>query len=122
VVAQTNAITTTGKYYISASALLSIDTFDSAAYCYVTTASSGVYDGIAGGSSNAGFWEQASVTDAWSVAAGDAVQLVCYSNSNDGNTYVSNASVTATLINSASDAKRKPQHPHPFDPRGPKQP
>jgi hypothetical protein len=122
VVAQTNAIQSTGTYYINATALISIDTFDSAAYCYVTLASSGAFDGISGGSSNAGFWEQASVADAWSISSGDAVQLICYSNSGDGNTYVNNASVTATLINSAFDTKRKSRHPRPFDPRGPKQP
>ena len=122
VVAQTNAIQTTGTYYINGTALLSLDSFESGAYCYVTLGSSGVNDGIQGGSSNAGYWEQASVADSWSIAAGDVVQLVCYSNSNDSNTYVNNASVTATLINSAFDAKRKSRHPHPFDPRGPKQP
>jgi Collagen triple helix repeat (20 copies) len=122
VVAQTNAIPNTGTYYINGTALISIDSFDSAAYCYVTLASSGAYDGITGGSSNAGYWEQASVADAFSISAGDAVQLVCYSNSNDSNTYVNNASVTATLINSASDARRKSRHPRPFDPKGPKQP
>jgi hypothetical protein len=122
VVAQTNAIPTTGTYYINGTALISIDTFDSAAYCYVTLASSGTNDGVQGGSSNAGFWEQASVADAFSISAGDAVQLVCYSNANDGNTYVNNASVSATLITSASDAKKKSRHPRPFDPKGPKQP
>jgi hypothetical protein len=122
VVAQTNAIPTTGTYYINGAALISIDTFDSAAYCYVTLASSGANDGVQGGSSNAGFWEQASVADAFSISAGDAVQLVCYSNANDGNTYVNNASVSATLITSASDAKKKSRHPRPFDPKGPKQP
>ena len=122
VVAQTNAIQSTGVYYINATALISIDFNDSAAYCYVTTASSGAFDGISGGSSNAGFWEQASVSDSWFVGAGDVVQMVCYSNSGDGNTYSNNASVTAILINSAFNAK--PKHSRqlrPFDPRGPKQ-
>jgi len=120
VVAQTNAIQSTGTYYINATALMSIDTFDSGAYCYVTLGSSGGFDGIQGGSSNAGYWEQASVADSWSISAGDVVQFVCYSNSGDGNTYVNNASVSATLINSASDAKRKSRHPRPYDPKGPK--
>lgn len=123
VVAQTGAIQTTGVYYINATALISIDFNDSAAYCYVTIGSSGAADGIYGGSSNAGFWEQASVSDSWFVGAGDVVQMVCYSNSGDANTYANNASVTAILINSAFNSKVKHSHTvRPFDPRGPKQP
>jgi hypothetical protein len=123
VVAQTGAIQTTGVYYINATALLSIDFNDSAAYCYVTIGSNGGSDGLYGGSSNSGFWEQASISDSWTISAGDVAQLVCYSDSGDNNTYVNNASLTATLINSAFDNKPKhSRHARPFDPKGPKLP
>ena len=107
VVAQTNPVKTSGTYYVNATALLVIDAADSAAYCYVTTGSSGGQDGIYGGSSNAGQWEQASIADAWNVSAGDVVQMVCYSNASDSNTFVFNASLTATLIQSSFDSKPK---------------
>jgi hypothetical protein len=108
-------------YYVNATALLVIDAADSAAYCYVTTGSSGAQDGIYGGSSNAGQWEQASIADAWSVSAGDVVQLVCYSNAGDANTYVSNASLTATLISSSFGAKPKHlRHIGSANPKAPK--
>ena len=120
VVAQTNPVKTTGTYYVNATALLAIDAADSAAYCYVTTGSSGVQDGIYGGSSNAGQFEQASIADAWNVSAGDVVQMVCYSNAGDSNTYVYNASLTATLIQSSFDSK--PKHLHHKGTSNPKAP
>jgi hypothetical protein len=108
-------------YYINASALLVIDAADSAAYCYVTTGSSGAQDGLYGGSSNAGQWEQASLADAWNVSAGDVIQLVCYSNASDANTYVYNASLTATLIQSSFNNRPKHlQHMGSSNPKAPK--
>jgi Collagen triple helix repeat (20 copies) len=107
VVAQTNAIQVSGSYYVSATALLSIDASDFAAYCYVTTGTNGFSsDGLYGGSSAVGNYQQASIADVWSVAAGDVIQLVCFSNAGDANTFVNNASLTATLINSHFDAKK----------------
>jgi Collagen triple helix repeat (20 copies) len=107
VVVQTNAIQVTGSYYVNATALLSIDASDFAAYCYVTTGSNGFSpDGLFGGSSAVGNYQQASIADVWSVQAGDVIQLVCYSNAGDANTFVNNASLTATLINSTFNGKK----------------
>jgi hypothetical protein len=123
VVAQTNAIQTTGEYYINATALLNIDASDFAAYCYVTTGNNGFNpDGLYGGSSDVGHYQVASIADAWFVGAGDVIQLVCFSNAGDANTFVYNASLNATLINSAFNSK-KPKHSHHIDlndPRAPK--
>jgi hypothetical protein len=123
VVAQTNSIQVTGFYYVNATALLNIDASDFAAYCYVTTGSNGFNsDGLYGGSSMVGNYQQASIADVWSVQAGDVIQLVCYSNAGDANTFVNNASLTATLINSTFNAK-KAKHSRSAvsnDPRAPK--
>jgi hypothetical protein len=113
VILQTNPVSTTGVYFISANALLNIDASDVAAYCFVTPASSGGADGNYGGSSAVGHYQSAAITDYFFLGAGDAMQLVCFSNSSDANTYVYSASMTATLIGSASaraEAHAKPQH------------
>jgi hypothetical protein len=99
VVLQTAPVATAGGYFISASALLFIDSADSGAYCYVSTANTGIDDGNVGGSTVTGNFQQASITDFFFVSSGDAFQLVCYSNTNDSNTFVYNGALTATLIN-----------------------
>jgi hypothetical protein len=99
VVLQTAPVATGGAYFISASAVLSIDSADTAAYCWVSTVDTGINDGNVGGSSAAGFYQQASITDFFFVSSGDAFQLMCSSNTNDPNTYVYSAGLTATLIN-----------------------
>jgi hypothetical protein len=123
VVVQTNAIQVTGVYYINATALLFVDAADFAAYCFVTTGSNGFNpDGLYGGSSAVGNYQQASIADEWFVGAGDVVQLVCFSNAGDSNTFVNNASLSATLINSSFAAK-KPKHSRQAtsnDPKAPK--
>jgi hypothetical protein len=49
---QTGGVSTSGTYYLSASALLSIDSADTAAYCFVTPTSQAAFpDGQYGGSS-----------------------------------------------------------------------
>jgi hypothetical protein len=102
VVAQTAPIETAGWYFISASALLNIDYEDtSGAFCWAAPASTETNDGNIGGSDSHGN-QQASITDIFYVSSGDAVQLDCLSNVNDANTFVNNASLTATLINSVS--------------------
>jgi hypothetical protein len=108
-VAQTNPIQASGTYYINATALLQIAAADTGAFCFVTLASVGNGNGLLGGSNNSGHFEQASIADSWSVSAGDAIQLVCYSSAGDANTYVWSASLTATLINS-SLAHNKSKH------------
>jgi hypothetical protein len=113
VVLQTNPVSTTGVYFISANALLNIDASDAAAYCFVTPASSGSADGNYGGSSDVGHYQSAAITDYFFLGAGDAMQLVCESNASDANTYVYSASMTATLIGSAdarAAAQAKPRH------------
>jgi hypothetical protein len=106
VVAQTNAIQVSGQYYINASALMFIDGSDFGDYCYVTTGSNGGSDGLYGGTDLAGIYYTLSVSDSWFVGAGDVVQLVCYSDLNDSNTYVYNSSLTAILIDKAFDRKK----------------
>ena len=102
VVAQTAPIETAGWYFISASALLKIDDEDtSGAFWWAAPASTETNDGNIGGSDSHGN-QQASITDIFYVSSGDAVQLDCLSNVNDANTFVNNASLTATLINSVS--------------------
>jgi hypothetical protein len=113
VVLQTNPVSTTGVYFISANALLNIDASDTAVYCFVTPASSGSADGNYGGSSDVGHYQSAAITDYFFLGAGDAMQLVCESNASDANTYVYSASMTATLIGSAdarAAAQAKPRH------------
>jgi hypothetical protein len=136
VVAQTAPIETAGWYFISASALLFIDYRDNGAACWPTTADTGIVDGNPGGSSGnangvivAGE-TQASITDIFYISSGDAVQLECSSGLNDANTFVNNASLTATLINSvsliprgdAAAAGEKPPHEPATRPAGSKGP
>jgi Collagen triple helix repeat (20 copies) len=123
VVAQSDTIQVSGLYFINAAALLVIDSGD-AAFCYVTFGSNGFNpDGIYGGSS-AGGYQQASVVDYWYVSAGDAVQLVCFDDAGDPNTYSYSASVNAVLIESAydrsfNDSKQHSQQGRPGDRRAP---
>jgi hypothetical protein len=114
-----------GAYFISASALLFIDSADLGAYCYASTANTGVNDGIIGGSTVSGNFQQASITDGFSVSSGDAFQLVCYSNTNDPNTWVYSAALTATLINTLDETAdfvkpRREPATGPADPRAPR--
>jgi hypothetical protein len=102
-------------YYVNASALLQVAANDGA-YCYITTAFEGG-GGTQGGSSagvqtGQGIFQQASMTDAIFASAGDFFELLCYSANNTGNSNVFNSALTATLINSAFDAKKahKPAH------------
>jgi Collagen triple helix repeat (20 copies) len=123
VVAQTNAVQVSGIYYIDATALLFVDSADAAVYCFVTTGSNGLNpDGLWGGGSNAGHYQQASVADSWFVSAGDVIQMACESNLDDASSFANNASLNATLISSAFDGK-KAKHPHhavSSDPSAPK--
>jgi hypothetical protein len=103
---------------------LFIDGADAAVYCYLTTVSFGGPDSHYGGSSVAGHYQQASITDFFFVSAGDALQLVCESNLNDANSFVNSAAMTATLIGSAnarSEGAAKPHHQvvHSGDPKAP---
>jgi hypothetical protein len=100
-VLETPAVSVSGVYFLNASALLEIDNSD-AAYCETGTVNDGVDDNF-GGSSLAGF-QQDSIADYFFMSAGDAAYLYCFSNSNDANSLVYNAALTATLINSFDPA------------------
>jgi hypothetical protein len=111
VTAETVAVAA-GTYYVSASALLSVASGDDA-FCFITTADNFPSTHNYGGTSGSGY-QQSSNTDVWSVAAGDAFQLACYDVNSDSGLF--DASLTATLINSASDAN--PQHEKKVPPPG----
>jgi hypothetical protein len=123
VAVQTNPIQVSGLYYVNATALLNIDAADFAAYCFVTTGTNGFNpDGVFGGSSAVGHYQNAAIADLWFVNAGDVLQLVCYSNAGDANTYVFNASLSATLIDSSFAPKKQKQHSQPVHSADPKAP
>lgn len=98
-IAYTPAIQTSGTYYVDATALLVIDANDSGAFCYVVSAENSFTYGVFGGSTSTG-WQQASMSEGRLVNAGDAIELWCYSNGNDSNTYVYDGELNAVLINS----------------------
>jgi hypothetical protein len=117
-VAQTNAAAS-GTYYISASSFLFIGATDNGVFCYDTTG-----NGVPiqyGGSSSHGF-QQASITDVVTVNSADSFELWCYSLTRDGSSSLDNAGITATLINSAFDAKKSKhsQHKRSAAPKAPK--
>jgi hypothetical protein len=111
-VLQTSPVATSGTYFISASASVQIDPSDkSAVLCYDTTARSGIPFQFGG--SDSVLNQQVSITDVVSVSAGDSFQLFCYG-SVDLTDEFNNGGLTATLINNASDASKKPRHPRTF--------
>lgn len=104
--AQSNPVAFSGTYFISASALLDIGAGDNeGAFCYDTTASNGTPVQF-GGSGLTGNFQQASITDVFTVNAGDSFQLFCYG-SIGGFSDAFNAGLTATLINSADSASKE---------------
>jgi hypothetical protein len=108
-VAETAPVATTGTYYITASAFLSVDPNDGVAWCYDTTPFTGYIRSTGGGTA---YYSQASITDALIVNAGDSVQLWCYSGEGDGFSFVLNAGLTATLIDSSSAPSKPLEFPH----------
>jgi hypothetical protein len=92
-----NTVPTTGTYFISASAILYIDYYDGGAYCYDRLASGAAH--IYGGSDLAGYYQQASISDALYANAGDSIQLWCYGAFADNYSFVYNAELTSVLIN-----------------------
>jgi hypothetical protein len=107
-VAQSNPVASSGTYFLSASVLLDIEdnSNNSGAFCYDTTSSSGSPFQFSGSSSSLD--QTASITDVIKVNAGDSFQLFCYGS--DSSELI-NAGLTATLINTVSDASAKPRHP-----------
>jgi hypothetical protein len=128
-IAQSNTVQATGQYYVNATALLDIAQGEGA-YCYTTTVNNGKgnFDSQGGSSAgvpvNAGLFQQAAASDSIFIFAGDAFQLWCYNSTNNGthNSFVFSSFSTATLINSADDAKKAGRaRPHNLsDPGSPK--
>ena len=113
---QTNAVSTSGTYFISASVFPFVASGDSDVFCYDTLASLGA--GVPsqwGGSFQNGNYAQVSISDVLFINAGDAVQVYCESGGSNGS-FVFNAGVTATLINSSHNnskgTKSKSKHSH----------
>jgi hypothetical protein len=100
-IAQTPTVVA-GTYFISASTLLNVASGDST-FCYTTTVKTQSINSY-GGSSVGGGYQQASNTDVFSVSAGDAFQLWCYSEQQTSSAF--GGTITATLINSASSSKK----------------
>jgi len=108
---QTAPVATAGVYYFTASALLSMDPGDAnGAFCYTTTANNAPATDSYGGSGLLGGYTTISMTDVFFMGAGDSAELWCYDGTGgNGASVVFNSSLTATLIDSASYAK-KPRH------------
>jgi hypothetical protein len=121
IILQTNPVPTSGVYYITASALLEVASADpEGAFCYDTLASTGSASQYGGSGDAADRLQQASISDALFINAGDSVQLWCES-ALGGGSYAFNAGITATLINSAVDAPRaRHSHARPTSPKGQK--
>ena len=118
VIAATAPITTSGNYYINASALIYLDSADTGTYCFAALASSPFGTGNYGGSDLAGYYQQANVTAEFYVNAGDKIELICFSNNNDTYTFVNNGSLTAILIGNANANNPKIiQHGRPTRPK-----
>jgi hypothetical protein len=107
IVATTQPVANSGSYYVTASALVGVDTGDEVT-CYVSNGDSGnFFDGIYGGfdnTKNSSFavQSQATVVDDWGATAGDVINLYCSSATGDSNSYVNNAAISVTFI--ASDS------------------
>jgi hypothetical protein len=110
VVARTNPIATAGTYFVSTSAMPYIKGADGFVYCYDTLASSGQPFEYGGGF-GANVYVNTSTSDIMSITAGDAVELVCYTGGANGS-FLYNAGVTATLINSLERQKKQSRRPH----------
>lgn len=107
---QTAAIATSGTYYLSASVLLDIDSGDTGGdFCFITTANTFPATDNYGGSGLTGGYQAGSMTDIFFIEAGDSAQVWCYdASTGDALSTLYDSNLTATLINSASDAK--PRH------------
>jgi hypothetical protein len=97
-IAETGAVQA-GTYFVSASTLFSLASGDDG-FCYITTVNDAGSTNNYGGTGTGGTYEQASNTDVFTVTAGDAFELFCYNAGLNSEAY--NATLTATLINSAA--------------------
>jgi hypothetical protein len=111
VITQTNPIGTSGVYFISAQLLPYVVAGDRSVFCYDALASTGTASQW-GGSFQSNNYAEASIVDVLFINVGDAVQLWCEVDGTNGS-YVFNAAISATLINSSNKAKpARSQHPH----------
>jgi hypothetical protein len=102
-IAETAAVQA-GTYFVSASTLLLLASGDDG-FCYITSVNNAGTTNNYGGFGTGGTYVQASNTDVFTVTDGDAFELFCY---NGGfSSEVFNATLTATLINSATTAAVK---------------
>jgi hypothetical protein len=113
-VAQSAQVAPSGTYFISASALVDVED-SNGVFCCDTIASNGTPFQF-GGSTLIGA-QQASITDAIAVNAGDSFELWCSGSDNDTSEFL-NAGLTAILINSASDASNRFQDSRTHRPTG----
>jgi len=101
-VAETDAVQA-GTYFVSASTLMLLASGDDG-FCYITSVNNNGTTNNYGGFGTGGTYVQASNTDVFTVSAGDAFELFCY---NGGfSSEVFNATLTATLINSATPSSK----------------
>ena len=108
-----------GLYIVTATALVFPDnsTTNDQVYCYIATASNSNTDFAFGGSSASGFYQDASVTDSLTVAAGDSIVMYCFSNQGDSNSFVNNATITAVQLNAVSNKTTGNGHSLPQQPK-----
>ncbi len=103
-----------GTYFLASSELLAMAPGDTV-FCYTTSVNIGQFGhNTGGGTSYAGGYQQSSTTDIYTVDAGDAFQLFCYSI--QGGSDADFAYLTATQIGSVTappskSAKRTPGPP-----------
>jgi hypothetical protein len=94
-----NEAQTASWYFVSASLMLYVDAGDGAAFCYDSLHSTGTPSQY-GGSGLTGGYQQVSITDAVFLNQGDYVEVSCYSDFGDGNSFLYNGALTAVQIDS----------------------
>ena len=99
-----NGAQTASWYFVSASLMLYVDSGDGGAFCYDSIHSTGTPSQY-GGSSVTGGYQQVSITDAVFLNQGDYVEVSCYSDSGNGNSFLYNGALTAVQIGSFFEAK-----------------
>jgi hypothetical protein len=99
-----NEAQTASWYFVSASLMLYVDAGDGGAFCYDSLHSTGTASQY-GGTSLTGGYQQVSITDAVFLNQGDYVEVSCYSDGGDGNSFLYNGALTAVQIDSFFAAK-----------------
>jgi len=115
VVGQGNPVSTTGVYYVDATAMV-IEQPGEGIYCYTSTVNNG--GGVFGNQSgtnvafgfSSGVYNSVAVADVWFIGAGDAFQLWCYTSGGVAASTVFDSLSTATLIDSPGAMPKKHKH------------